>query len=208
MIKNLRPATYDKFIYDEVFVEWVYNKMSLNKDDCLLDIGANIGCYSVLAAKEVKKVLSFEPEPENFKQLDKNTFDIENIHPVNAAVASKSWELDLYVYEWDNKGLHHTVHTTALHKKWRASKVYAHGIDRIIKDNKVTKIKCDCEWWEYDIFENYTIPKSVKEIVWEGHLIDQDKKRAEKLMFSIQDQFKESTWEIWDIPTFTFYFKR
>jgi len=38
MIKNLRPATYDKFIYDEVFVEWVYNKMSLNKKDIVLDI--------------------------------------------------------------------------------------------------------------------------------------------------------------------------
>jgi FkbM family methyltransferase len=208
MIKNLRPATYDKFIYDEVFVEWVYNKMSLNKKDIVLDIWANIWCYSVLAAKQAWYVVAFEPESINFKQLIKNTDNMWNVVKIKGAVASKDWEIDLYIYEGENKGLNHTVHTTSLHKKWRKASVKAFWIDKIIKSHKITKIKCDCEWWEYDIFENYTIPKSVKEIVWEGHLIDQDKKRAEKLMWSLQDQFKESTWEIWDIPTFTFYFKR
>ena len=47
----------------------------LKSGDCFVDVGANIGYYSVLAAEQVGRqgyVAAFEPEPKNFSLLQKN----------------------------------------------------------------------------------------------------------------------------------------
>ncbi len=47
----------------------------LQAGDCMVDVGANLGYYSVIAASLVGaegKVFSFEPEPGNFHLLEKN----------------------------------------------------------------------------------------------------------------------------------------
>jgi len=60
----------------------------------VVDIGANIGYYTLIAAKLVGnsgKVYAFEPEPDNYKLLCKN-IEINgytNIIPVNKAVSNK-----------------------------------------------------------------------------------------------------------------------
>ena len=41
----------------------------LRKDDILLDVGANIGYYSLMAARLCKKVYACEPHPENIERL-------------------------------------------------------------------------------------------------------------------------------------------
>jgi FkbM family methyltransferase len=53
----------------------------------VLDVGANIGCFSVLAASlGAKRVISFEPNIDNFRNLCLNSFEFENIHPLRFAV--------------------------------------------------------------------------------------------------------------------------
>ena len=50
-------------------------KKLIKNGDVVLDIGANIGYYTLIFAKLVGnsgKVFAFEPEPENFKILQKN----------------------------------------------------------------------------------------------------------------------------------------
>ena len=44
----------------------------LNDSDAVLDIGANIGVFSVSAAKKGASVYAFEPCKDNFKLLKKN----------------------------------------------------------------------------------------------------------------------------------------
>ncbi|MEK7500350.1 MAG: FkbM family methyltransferase, partial [Patescibacteria group bacterium] len=41
----------------------------------VVDIGANVGLYTVIAAKKARKVFSFEPESENFILLNKNVWE-------------------------------------------------------------------------------------------------------------------------------------
>jgi FkbM family methyltransferase len=82
----------------------------IQKDMTILDIGANIGLYTVIAAKctgERGKVVSFEPEQENFSILTQNISDndFKNVKPVRAAVADKEGSLVLYISE-GNKGNH------------------------------------------------------------------------------------------------------
>ena len=63
------------------------------------DIGAHIGYFSLLASKLVGPngmVHSFEPTPTTFALLRRNTFEINNITTVNAAVYSEEGEIKLH----------------------------------------------------------------------------------------------------------------
>lgn len=50
-------------------IEWID---SFSKNDVLWDIGANVGCYSLYAARRGNCVMAFEPDPANFYALSKN----------------------------------------------------------------------------------------------------------------------------------------
>ena len=53
-------------------IEWIEK---FDENDVFLDIGANIGIYSLYAAKKVAKVWAIEPESLNYAMLNLNTFD-------------------------------------------------------------------------------------------------------------------------------------
>jgi FkbM family methyltransferase len=56
-------------------VEWINSHVRPN--DVFYDIGANIGLYSILAARRLAglgKVYSFEPESQNYASLNKNVY--------------------------------------------------------------------------------------------------------------------------------------
>lgn len=81
--------------------------------DTVIDIGANIGYYTVLAAGRVGakgKVYAFEPAPENFAILTQ-TIQVNNFTQVQSeqkAVADKAGRLSLNLYE-SNQGKHSLV---------------------------------------------------------------------------------------------------
>lgn len=55
--------------------ETIFFQNEVNKGHVVLDIGANIGYYTLLFAKKVGldgHVFAFEPEPQNFALLSKN----------------------------------------------------------------------------------------------------------------------------------------
>ena len=56
----------------EIFVESCYQAARVRPDANVIDIGANIGLFSLLAAQKAATVLAFEPEPGNFAILQKN----------------------------------------------------------------------------------------------------------------------------------------
>ena len=60
---SLRP-------YEPIETEIV--KTHVEKNNIVVDIGANIGYYTLLMALNQAKVFSYEPEPKNFKLLQKN----------------------------------------------------------------------------------------------------------------------------------------
>ena len=60
-------------IYEEFETDLV--KKEIHKGDVVIDIGANIGCYTIMFAKLVGdsgKVIAFEPDPTNYELLKKN----------------------------------------------------------------------------------------------------------------------------------------
>ena len=69
---------------------------------CVFDVGANIGYYTLLAARAVGtsgRVYAFEPEPHNFGFLTRNVAEnrFTNVRPVNAAVSNRAGVMRLHL---------------------------------------------------------------------------------------------------------------
>lgn len=64
----------------------------LNSDDIFYDIGANTGLYSLFAAKNCSKVISFEPYPPNYELLKKDMLKngISNIEVCEIALSDSN----------------------------------------------------------------------------------------------------------------------
>lgn len=76
---DLRSFEWEYFCngtYDENEISLILSK--INFDEIFIDVGANIGFYSVAIAKKIKenngkgKVIAFEPHPGNFQRLKNN----------------------------------------------------------------------------------------------------------------------------------------
>lgn len=83
---------------------------TLKEGNTFVDIGANIGYYSVIAAEKVGKngkVFSFEPDPKNFSLLKENAAinHYVNIEVVNAGLSNKHHTSPLYM-SVENRGDH------------------------------------------------------------------------------------------------------
>ena len=71
--KNIVPDLLSKGAYEPFETELF--KKNLEKGEVVLDIGAHIGYYTLIAAKIVGnegKVFAFEPAPDNYALLEKN----------------------------------------------------------------------------------------------------------------------------------------
>jgi len=118
----------------------------------VVDIGANIGAFSVLAALlGARKVLAFEPDPENYAVLCRNLKlnGVERVvYPVRAAVVGHSGG-DVAL-----AGHATACHVTRLGEtvEWWATAVGAD--DAIPTDAYVVKL--DCEGGEYEILDALT----------------------------------------------------
>jgi len=83
---------------------------SLKEGDTFVDVGANIGYYTLLAAKRVGpkgRVIAFEPEPTNFAILKRNVEanGLTNVILEQKALSNQAGTLRLYI-EPENKGGH------------------------------------------------------------------------------------------------------
>jgi FkbM family methyltransferase len=86
--------------WEEFETDLIFN--ILKQGDVVVDIGANIGYYTIIAAGIVGKegkIFAFEPEPGNFELLSKNVTlnGFSNIHLQNKAISDKNGNVRLYL---------------------------------------------------------------------------------------------------------------
>jgi len=76
---------YGEYCHEEI--EWM--TMLTNPESFVLDIGANIGTHTIGISPHVKRVMAFEPDPDNFDLLVKNLAATMcgNVTPVPAAAS-------------------------------------------------------------------------------------------------------------------------
>jgi len=141
--------------YFEIVGQDPYNQESIIKGMNIIDIGANIGMYTVLAAEKVGKdgrVIAIEPEPENYKYLLKNIKlnDFQNVIPKNIALTNHEGFEKLYLYS-------STAHSLISHEeKSSYIEVPVKTIDKLLEEldiKKIDIIKIDTEGAEISILK-------------------------------------------------------
>src|SRR5580704_8845203 len=118
----LRVGTSDRSIVWEVFLKDNYCTERIEgRLACVVDIGAQIGLFSLKMAPRADRILMFEPEPENFKLLSRNLSGPrhEHVEKFNKAVAKQAGTLRLFVAP-DNPG--HTRLSRLQLPPWRNSR--------------------------------------------------------------------------------------
>ncbi len=100
----IRPADRShESTVKEIYQERVYERMfSISVGDTIIDVGANIGVFTVKASKLVGPtgtVISFEPASKNFRLLEANIMrnHLSNVKPFEYAVSDSEGEASLYV---------------------------------------------------------------------------------------------------------------
>ena len=149
-----RTDTKDKSILEEVFLHDSYlSLIHLNKQQNWLDIGANIGSFSVAIFDKVYRINAYEPERQNFEILRKNLNlnRCPNAEGFEEAITGNDdSEISFYVYEGTNKAVHTTL-TTGENR--REVKVKAKNIVNILQKYPSVNIKMDIEGGEYDVIK-------------------------------------------------------
>jgi FkbM family methyltransferase len=115
----------------------------------VLDIGAQFGYYSLLAAKQgAGKVYAFEPVPVNFELLQRNIHmnDFTDIiHPVQRAVGAKQGLVTMFVYEGSDS---HSMYRHPLVSVREKISVECIPLDEFLGLEAVDVIKMDIEGHE------------------------------------------------------------
>ena len=94
---------YDSRFGTEVFLkrsklDWGSETVLIQFLDCeqtFIDVGANIGYYSLLAAPSSHKVYSFEPDQRLIKSLERNLAQFQNCHIFREALYSEPGTMEL-----------------------------------------------------------------------------------------------------------------
>jgi FkbM family methyltransferase len=120
-------------------------KSLVKSNDVCLDIGANIGYFTVLMAKQCKAVCAIEPERSNFELLIKNT-DVNNLRNV--------WRYNYALVEYPQAGgnrLYLCLKSHGMHRVYPSkhcdSDTICHGVryDDLEFTNIINFIKMDIE---------------------------------------------------------------
>jgi len=94
-----------EYLYNEIFVDKCYlkNGISIQNGDTIIDIGANIGMFSLFAKQQAPSatVYAFEPAPHAFKALQRNArlYGDENIYVSNIGISDRDKQEEFTFYE-------------------------------------------------------------------------------------------------------------
>lgn len=169
--KDLTSYWGHDFIYKEIYnfedsnLGCIYEMWDcvLKKEDIVVDLGANVGFFSVRASEKASKVIAIDGSPEAYSCLVENCKDINNIQTLNSIVMSKNSE---YTGLWSKKG--------------NPLRMDLDEVMDLFKIEKIDFLKCDIEGGEYDLFESISLEtlSKIDRIAVETH----DESRNENFM--------------------------
>lgn len=140
-------------------IEWIN---SFSNGDLLYDIGANVGMYSIYAASKGIKVIAFEPEAQNYAQLNRNIFlnQFQNhVTGFSIAVGISSAIDNLFLSDFTVGGAINNLGSSVDYNHQPMESVFKQGVMSISLDDLIEKynlpvpnhIKIDVDGLESDI---------------------------------------------------------
>ena len=134
---------------------WLIENIQPTDGDVYIDIGANIGWYSLLFSKIAKpksSIFSFEPDPLNSSLLRQNIEinRVDSIDVIEAAISESAGKAKLYRYSSSNLGRHSMLHNS----NQDSLEVNTIGLDEFWRKQNLAQrfirvLKIDVEGYEY-----------------------------------------------------------
>jgi len=172
---GLKKFTYrdnksDLWVINEVAHPSTYQKwLQVGSDDVVLDIGMNIGAFSVFYGSKAKVCIGFEPEEENFnlavENINQNKREGSVIPLKKAVLGRRESHIELFV----NNGSRRDGDTIIPKRGRKRIIVDVANINDLIEQYKPNKIKMDCEASEYDIIKHIKDWSGIESMVVEWH---------------------------------------
>lgn len=167
--------------------EEVKDYLTLEENEAFVDVGANVGLYSLTIAKEFKhkaiEVIAIEAHPENYRALCRNircnSFE-EIILPLNKAVSDHPGRITLFERSHDGTRVDSELYSICndpsidgyniLHPEGKTLEVECDTLDNIVKNHKVDVVKIDVEGAELQVLKGaIQTLKRIRKIVVEIH---------------------------------------
>jgi len=132
-------------------------KSLIRSNDVVLDVGANIGCTSILFGNLAEKVYCFEPSPTTFGYLEKNVKNarLDRVTPVNVGLGKESGMFELTFSQSDRSG-GFVSNVTSASQGHQVEQIKIIKGDDFMNESKVPKIdfiKIDVEGFEKSVIE-------------------------------------------------------
>lgn len=155
---------YADVVLNQINTDRFYDTFFNGKDDIVvLDIGANIGLFSLYVHDTAKQVYAVEPTPSHFQKLLQMTKNYDNIKPLNIALHDKDEPIQFFTCEFNS------TMNSSVNRYENSVPVDVQGktLRSIIDEQGLTHVdfvKCDIEGSEVAALTLETI-SAVKDIV-------------------------------------------
>ena len=171
---NLNDYNYSTFW--EIFIHNEYQfegKSVVDKNDIVLDIGANFGFFTLYAIENgASKIYSVEPFPDAYENI-KNLSEKLPIIPINKAVSSKTDNVIMSLNTGGSASNCLSEYNTIFNNNGEHIVVEPININTLIESigSNIDLLKIDCEGSELDIFESITTENlnKIRKMVIETH---------------------------------------
>jgi len=162
----VRPKSFDMRMIKEVYIHKPYHCLKINKGDVVVDIGAHIGTFSVLAGQKAGikgEVYAYEPVPNTFDILKRNIHinSLQNIvYPYKLGISPKKERKEFYIFKKDGKPLFHSssfyreqsgVIGATVSEKIEVECITLEDIFELNGLDRIDVLKMDCEGEEYNL---------------------------------------------------------
>ena len=162
----VRPKSFDMRMIKEVYIHKPYHRLKINKGDVVVDIGAHIGTFSVLAGQKAGikgEVYAYEPVPNTFDILKRNIHinSLQNIvYPYKLGISPKKGKKEFYIFKKDGKPLFHSssfyreqsgVIGATVSEKIEVECITLEDIFELNGLDRIDVLKMDCEGEEYNL---------------------------------------------------------
>jgi FkbM family methyltransferase len=188
----------------------IIEKFSPKDGDIVVDVGAHMGRYTIIASKQVGpngKVIAIEAHPGNFEMLNRNIKlnGLTNVMSMNYAVYSKQTKIKLYLPGGESG---YALFNTIILNRAKTEKfveVDANTLDSILQQNGIRQedvnwIKIDVEGAEFEVLKGaHSILSKSKDIALlievhgDPHVY---RPKVEKLLdsYNFTIEFEKSSW--------------
>jgi FkbM family methyltransferase len=202
---RLNSLAGESFTFFENFVrrDYLRNGIALKTGDTVVDVGANIGSFALLAASVVGptgRVIAIEPAGSTFARLDENVGlnSFGNLICLQAAIDHEPGKLALSVHPKSALSSAHNVNASS---DGKVEIVPCRTLSQIFEEYRLEHIdllKVDCEGSEYGIFESLSqeLAARIRQIVMEVHPV------AGRTFDGIRHRLEELGFEVHQYPGF------